>query len=76
MSVKTWQVIKVRYCHHVNQEVGFEAQVIYPADFLPDFEPRVVAHRCSHAFACNLDGRSSCTWAGTNPQIDPFAETA
>jgi len=74
LAVKTWQVVKVRYCHHVNQDVSFEAEVIYPAEFLPDTAPRVIAHRCSHAFSCNLDGRPSCIWAGTNPSYDPFRE--
>jgi hypothetical protein len=74
MSVRTWQVIKVRYCQHANAEVGLEAQVVYPAEWLPDQQPRVSAHRCSHAFACNLDGRPSCVWAGTNPAYDPFLE--
>ncbi len=74
MSEKTWDVISLRYCHHVDQQVGLEAEVVYPAEFMPDQPPRVYAHRCSHAFSCNLDGRSSCMWAGTNPGIDPFIE--
>ena len=74
MAEKSWQVIKVRYCHHADQEVNLEAEMIYPAEFLPDQQPRVNAHRCSHAFACNLDGRASCVWAGTNPTFDPFIE--
>jgi len=76
MAFRTWETIKVRYCHHVDAEVEMEAQVIYPADWLPDQGPRVTAHRCSRALACNLDGRSSCVWAGTNPAYDPFSETA
>jgi hypothetical protein len=74
MAVRTWQTIKVMYCHHVKQEVGLEAQVVYPADILPDQPPRVTARRCSFAFSCNLDNRPSCVWAGTNPSFDPFAE--
>ncbi len=75
MAEKTWQTIKVRFCHHVDQEVGLEAELVFPAEWLPDQQPRVTAHRCSRAIACNLDGRSSCVWAGTNPAIDPFFET-
>ena len=75
MAEKSWQVIKVRYCHHADQNVNLEAEMIYPAEFLPDQQPRVNAHRCSHAFACNLDGRASCVWAGTNPTFDPFIES-
>jgi hypothetical protein len=69
-----WEALKVQYCHHIDREVSLEAEVIYPSDILPDQPPRVIAHRCSHAFACNLDGRPSCIWAGTNPAIDPFLE--
>lgn len=76
MAETGWQVVKVRYCHHVNKEVGLEAEVVFPAEFLPDQAPRVIAHRCSHAVACNLDGRPSCVWAGTNPAYDPFIENA
>jgi hypothetical protein len=72
MAVKTWETIKVQYCHHADQQVALEAEVIYPAEWLPDQEPRIVAHRCSHGLACNLDGRASCVWAGTNPTYDPF----
>jgi hypothetical protein len=74
MVTKTWEVIRVRYCQHAGCEVGLEAEVIYPPDILPDQPARIVAHRCSHAFACNLDNRPSCIWAGTNPTYDPFRE--
>lgn len=74
MVEKSWQVIKVCYCHHAGEEVGMEAQVVYPAEWLPEQQPRVLAHRCSKAVTCNLDGRASCVWAGTNPAFDPFAE--
>ena len=74
MSEKTWEVIKLRYCHHVDREVGLEVEVVYPPEFMPDQPPRVFAHRCTHAIACNLDGRPSCLWAGTNPVIEPFFE--
>ncbi|HLE13248.1 MAG TPA: hypothetical protein VI776_00765 [Anaerolineales bacterium] len=73
MSEKTWQTIKVQYCHHAEAEVGLEAELVYPAEWLPDQPPRITAHRCSHGLACNLDGRPSCIWAGTNPTFDPFA---
>ena len=74
MAHKTWQAIKVRYCDHAGTDVALEAQVVYPAEWLPDQPPRVTAHRCSRAIACNLDERASCVWAGTNPAYDPFAE--
>ncbi len=74
MAVKTWQTIQVRFCDHAGCEVGLEAQVIYPAEFLPDQPPQVVAHRCSHGYSCMVDGRTSCVWSGTNPAFDPFLE--
>jgi hypothetical protein len=75
LSTKEWEVIRTCYCHHIDQEVALEAQVVYPIDFLPDQSPRLLAHRCSQGASCNLDGRPSCLWAGTNPVIDPFIET-
>jgi hypothetical protein len=75
MSNREWQVVKVRHCHHVDKEVGLEAQVVFPAEFLPDQPPRILAHRCSAAMSCNQDGRPSCIWAGTNPAYDPFSES-
>jgi hypothetical protein len=74
MAVRTWQPIKVCFCDHAGVEVALEAELIYPAELLPDQNPRVVAHRCSRAIDCNLDGRASCIWAGTNPAFDPFKE--
>ncbi len=74
MSVKTWQAIKTCVCHHIEKEVSLEAEFVYPAEWLPDHPPRVLGHRCSNGFECNLDGRPSCVWAGTNPAIDPFRD--
>jgi hypothetical protein len=75
MSVKIWEVQKTCYCQHIGREVALEAQMVYPSDFLPDQNGRILAHRCSQGMSCNLDGRPSCIWAGTNPTIDPFIET-
>jgi len=36
MSEKTWEIIKLRYCHHVGDQVGLEAELVYPAEHLPD----------------------------------------
>ena len=74
MAKRDWQIVKIRHCHHVDKEVNLEAQVVYPAEWLPDQPPRVLGHRCSEALSCNLDGRGSCVWAGTNPAYDPFRE--
>lgn len=75
MAEKTWEPIKVQYCHHVKKPVSLEAQVVFPADILPDQPPRIEAHRCSDALACSLNGAPACIWAGTNPTVDPFSET-
>jgi len=72
MAVKQWEALKYCFCEHVGKEVSLEAEVIYPAEHLPDQPPQVVAHRCSLGFQCALDGRVSCRWAGTNPAVDPF----
>jgi hypothetical protein len=74
MAARTWEPIKSCFCHHVDQQVALEAEIIYPADFLPDIAPRVLAHRCSKGMECNQEGRASCMWAGTNPTFDPFSE--
>lgn len=74
MAEVVWETVKVQYCHHVDQKVGLQAETVYAGDLLFDQGGRVLAHRCTHGLACNLDGRSSCIWAGTNPAIDPFVE--
>jgi hypothetical protein len=74
MAYKTWETIKVRYCEHVGEQVGMEANIVYPAEWMPEQQPRVIAHRCSRAISCNLDDRATCVWAGTNPVYDPFRE--
>lgn len=74
MTTKNWQPIKVSFCQHIREEVALEAEVMIPAEWLPDQSTRIGAHRCSHAMSCNQDGRPSCIWAGTNPAIDPFSE--
>lgn len=74
MAAKVWQPVKYCFCQHFGAEVALEAQLVYPAEWLPDQAPRVLAHRCSQGTACNLDERASCVWAGTNPNFDPFAD--
>lgn len=73
MAIKSWETVKLQYCHHVCEDVCLEAEVVYPAEWLPEQPGRVLARRCSHSLMCNLDGRPSCVWAGTNPAYDPFA---
>ena len=74
MAVKSWEAIKVRYCERADCEVALEAEVIHPAEFLPDQAPRVGSHRCSRGFECSTLNRATCQWAGTNPGYDPFVE--
>jgi len=74
MTHRAWETIKVCYCQHANQDVGLQVELVYPAEWLPEQAPRILARRCSQGMACNLDGRPSCIWAGTNPAFDPFTE--
>jgi hypothetical protein len=70
MAEKHWEVVKVCYCERAGHQVAFEAEIVYPADFLPD-PPRLVARRCSSAEECNLVDKPSCIWCGTNPNYQP-----
>ena len=72
MAFRTWQIEKIKYCEHVGHEIALEADVIYPAEELPDSPPRIVAHRCSNAAACNMMDKAACKWCGTNPDVDPM----
>lgn len=74
MAEKRWYPIKTQYCKHVGGDVQLEVHVVLPAEYLPDQPPRVIGHRCSHGMQCSLLTHPSCTWAGTNPNFDPFAE--
>ncbi len=75
MSSKSWEVIKTCYCQHIDTKSGWKPSWSIRLNgcrtrrraFLP-----IVARK---AVSCNLDGRPSCVWAGTNPVFDPFIET-
>ena len=71
MAQKKWKVSKIRYCEHVGHEIKLEAQVVYPAEHLPDQLPRVIANRCSNAVECNKIDKMVCAWCGTNPNLKP-----
>lgn len=73
MSCVTWKSIKVQHCERVDEEVALEARVVYPASFLPEQPPRILAHRCSKSLECNQIDKPTCLWAGTLPGHDPFA---
>lgn len=72
MAVRIWEVSKTCYCNHIDLEVALETQLVFPADFIPDQNPRVLGHRCSHSMVCNQFAQPACIWAGTNPAHDPF----
>jgi hypothetical protein len=73
MTQKSWERVQKAHCERINEDVFLEAELVYPAEFLPDQQPRVLAHRCSCAMECNQEARAACTWAGTNPGYDPFS---
>ena len=54
MSLRTWQVEKIKYCENVGHEIALETEVVHPAEHLPEQAPRVLAHRCSNALECNM----------------------
>ncbi|MDZ4159571.1 MAG: hypothetical protein U1B80_07260 [Anaerolineaceae bacterium] len=74
MTLKSWQDLKLRYCDRAGCEVALQAEMVYPAEHLPEQPPRVFAHRCSHAVNCMLHRKSACLWAGGDPAYDPFLE--
>jgi hypothetical protein len=74
MAFRKWEVIQTCFCAHVEQEVALESELVFPADFLPDQNPRVLGHRCTQGLMCNQFSQSACVWAGTNPSYDPFQD--
>jgi len=75
MAYRNWEVLKISYCERADEEVALEAEIVYPATFLPEQAPRIIAHRCSRGLACNSFKHPGCCWSGTNPGYDPFKET-
>lgn len=72
MTQKKWQTQKICYCERVGREVKLEAQVVFPAEHLPDQPPRILAHRCSNAIECNKLDKMVCAYCGTNPEFNPM----
>lgn len=68
-----WKPVKTVYCQKAEEDVSLEVKVVYPAGFLPDQPPRILAHRCSAGLECNMLDRPTCVWTGTLPGFDPFA---
>ncbi len=73
MATVVWRTLKERDCERVGERVQLQAKVAYPVSALPDGPPRVLAHRCSRGMICNACDRPACQWAGSLPDIDPFA---
>jgi len=72
MAERIWQVKKLKYCMHIGREIALENELVYPADFLPDQPPRILASRCSNAVECNMMfEKPVCSWCGTNPGHEP-----
>jgi hypothetical protein len=71
---KTWKEVKLYYCERVAQQVSLEAEMVHPAEYMPDQPARILTHRCSNGRMCNSLEKVSCRWAGTNPVYDPFLE--
>jgi len=68
MATKVWESVKVRYCDHVKSEVSLEAQVVYPAEWMPDQPPQVLSHRFSLAFPATwITARAASGQAPTRP---------
>ena len=38
MAYRNWEVLKVSYCDRAGEEVFLEAEIVYPATFLPEQE--------------------------------------
>ncbi len=72
MPRRTWEPLRRAFCDRVGEQVVFEAEVIFPAEILPDQPPRVLGHRCSLGLTCNQFDRPSCVWSGTQPGYDPL----
>jgi hypothetical protein len=74
MAEKHWETVKVQYCDRAGCEVSLDAELVYPAEYMPDQPARLVARRCSNGLECNQLNSQTCVWAGTNPMYDPFKQ--
>jgi hypothetical protein len=74
VAIRKWEVVKIAYCERAGEDVALEADVVYPASFLPEQPPRIITHRCSRGLVCNSFRQPGCCWSGTNPDYDPFKE--
>jgi hypothetical protein len=75
VAFRNWEVSKIEYCEHAGHEIALEAELVYPAEWLPDQPARLIARRCSNALACNGTDKPGCVWCGTNPDHRPILVT-
>jgi hypothetical protein len=72
MAVCTWEMSETRFCDHIHQDVALETQLVFPADFLPDQNPRILSHRCSQGGHCTLFSQPTCVWVDILPALKPI----
>ncbi len=72
MATTYWEQVKTIYCQRARGEAALEVEVMVPAEPIPDWPKRVIAHRCSLAQDCEVQGIGNCCWTGANPLNDPF----
>ncbi|HPO59057.1 MAG TPA: hypothetical protein PLV53_09450 [Anaerolineaceae bacterium] len=72
MAIQRWDTLKVQFCERAGKKVALQANLVFPAEHLPEQPPRITAHRCSNGLECNQFNSPTCTWAGTVPAYDPF----
>jgi len=71
MADARWETVRVEMCERVGKRAALELHCVYPAEFLPDQPPHVIARRCSLGVSCNLLETPGCCFAGTLPAFDP-----
>ena len=68
MAYRNWEVIKVSYCEHAGEEVALEAEIAYPATYLPEQAPRMFWHIAAPAaWHATASGNRVAAGPGTTP---------
>ncbi len=71
MALARWETVRIEMCDRAGQRASLELQCVYPAEFLPDQPPHVIARRCSLGVQCNMLDKPGCRFSGTLPEYDP-----
>ena len=67
-------IVKEAICSVRQQPAALLYEVAYPTNYLFTLEGlRILRRRCSLDLEFNCMDGVQCVWAGTNPDIDPFA---